>query len=478
MSDYARGKCSQSGRPCHQCHRGKPGRQGPQRLQGLRSQQGQALVLGMALTGVAAIVFLRYFALGQVVAAKARQTHALDAAAYSGALIQARALNMLAYINRASAGHQMAMAHLVTLGSWAEFGATQAGALGRGNPPAYLITMLFGPDHGTAYRAASRATGLKAVAESGGRLARAYAAHDDLVRHVFVATQEAIVASLPEARWAAMQAVLARNYPSYVGRVPADSIGGGPGSDFQLTVGDDNWQGFVRRYKGRSLRPFIQTLSGVYDFLSPRNHTASSPWAVDARCPSLRHQLRRRGTTTLDASGRWQSVDTESFHALRANRWIGCYYREYPMGWGWIPSARDQDLGVDHIENPPDNFSAQDFWRWVKEATNWDIFSGDDNPLANSRAVAGRQRWQGGGLAPYFDTAQSDSALRFSLKLRHPGPQGLTVTTRSSAESFFQRPQRRGDGKRETSNLFHPYWQARLAHYPVSSKADLSRPSP
>src|SRR3546814_2539631 len=99
---------------------------------------------------------------------------ALDAAAYSGALVQARALNMLAYINRAHVGHQLAMAHLVTLGSWASLGGAQASQLKSGNPPGYLIAMLFGPDHGAAYAAASRASGFSGLAMPGAELARAY----------------------------------------------------------------------------------------------------------------------------------------------------------------------------------------------------------------------------------------------------------------------------------------------------------------
>ncbi|MEO6960307.1 MAG: hypothetical protein ABI228_08580, partial [Burkholderiaceae bacterium] len=273
-----------------------------------RGQQGQALVLGLVLTGVVVIVFVRYFAVGQVVAAKARQFHSLDAAAYSGALIQARALNMLAYLNRSQIGHQVAMAHLVTLGSWAAFGGTQARQAGIGNPPAYLIAMLFGPGQGAAYGAARAAAGLDALAQADGQLAHAYAAHDSVVRNLFATVQDSIVAGLPDARWAAMQAVLEQNYSV------SES-----GAGFDLTLGHDNWPGYVQRYSSqRKLRPFIQSVTQLYDFLSPRNHTASNPWAVEARCPHLRHQLRRRGSTTLDANGRWQSVDTESFHALRA----------------------------------------------------------------------------------------------------------------------------------------------------------------
>lgn len=429
-----------------------------------RGQQGQALVLGLLLTGAVVIVFVRYFAVGQVVAAKARQFHSLDAAAYSGALIQARALNMLAYLNRAQIGHQVAMAHLVTLGSWAALGGTQARQVGVGNPPAYLIAMLFGPGQGAAYGAARAAMGLDALAQADGQLAHAYAAHDSVVRNLFMTVQDSIVAGLPDARWATMQAVLEQNYSVLES-----------GAGFDLTLSRDNWPGYVQRYSSqRQLRPFIQSVTQLYDFLSPRNHTASNSWAVDARCPHLRHQLRRRGSTTLDPGGRWQSVDTESFHALRANRWIGCHYREYPMGWGWVPSAPGQNIGSEHVSDPPENFAAQDFWRWVKQATDWDILTGDANPLASSKAVASRQRWRGGALPDYFDVGPdaTGQSLRFTLELKHAGPEGLTITTRSAAETFFQRPEPRSDRRLEGSNLFHPYWQARLA--PTNGPANSS----
>lgn len=436
------------------------------------AQAGQALVFGMLLAGMAILVLVRYFSTSQVAAAKARQLHALDAAAYSGALVQARALNMLAYLNRAQIGHQVAMAHLVTLGSWAAFGGTQARQLGSGNPPAHLIAMMFGPDHGAAYLAARAAGGLDALARTEGDLAHAYAAHDHIVQNVFNSVQQEIVAGLPDVRWAAMQAILAQNYPGRTvagNAAPAQEKSASRDSraneGFDLSVLDDNWPGFLQRYSGQQqLRPFVQEVARLYDFLAPRNHTVGNPWIVDEKCPTLRHELRRRGNTELDAYGRWQSIDTESFHALRSNRWIGCYYREYPMGWGWIPSALNQNVDGPYTDSPPSDFAAQDFWRWVRDATNWDIHSGDANPLANSRAVAGRQRWQGGGLPTYFDVnaQQHGISLKFTVALRHPGPEDLIVSTRSAAETFFERPEPRADGRMETGNLFRPYWQARL----------------
>ena len=253
------------------------------------SQRGQALVLGMLLAGLAALALVRYFGLGQVVGAKARQLHALDAAAYSGALVQARTLNMLAYINRAHVGHQIAMAHLLTLGTWASLGAAQSRQLASGNPPSYLIAMLFGTEHGSAYAAARRASGLDASWRSQGELAQAYAAHDQTVRQLLLVIQDDVVRGLPQARWAAMQNVLSSNYPEF------DAQG------FQFQMLKDGWPGYVRSYSGHeAMRPLVEGVATLFGFLGPRNHTASNSWMVDARCVGQRHQLRRRGTTELD----------------------------------------------------------------------------------------------------------------------------------------------------------------------------------
>lgn len=436
-----------------------------------RAQQGQILVLGMILAGLALIAFTRYFYTGQVVAARVRQVHALDAASYSGALVQARALNTLAYMNRAQIGHHIAMAHLVTLASWAHLSGTEAQQLSRGNPPPHLIGMLFGSDHGAAYMAAAQASGFNALAQPGGELGVAYANHDRVIQQILSGLQQHVVDSVPDARLYAMHAVLAHNLERLPKQTELSDL------DFNLTLHDDQWPGFVQRYAGHSLRPFLLQSAQLYRFLAPRNHTARNAWVVDGRCPSRRHELRRRGTTELDPAGRWQSIDTQSFHALRSNRWIGCYFREYAMGWGWIPSASGQVLDDPHVDDPPENFSSQDFWRWVRESTDWNISSGDSNALANSKASLQRQRWQGGGLRSYIDVRNADASLAgFTAHLTHPGPDGLAITTRSAAETFFDRPVPRKDGRQETANLFRPYWQARLSKKIIPDPPSQVRP--
>lgn len=134
------------------------------------------------------------------------------------------------------------------------------------------------------------------------------------------------------------------------------------------------------------------------------------------------------------------------------------------MGWGWIPTDADARPDADYVSQPPENFSEQDFWRWVQEHTDWNIASGSGNPMANSYAVAAGSRWRGGGLPAYVDTQDaSPQAVGFVAILRRPGPQDLVITTRSAAEAFFDRPQARADARIETANVFRPYWQARLS---------------
>lgn len=419
------------------------------------SQAGQALVLGILLLGIIMLALNALFSTGRLIGVKTRQLHATDAAAYSGALVQARALNMQSYINLAQTGHQMAMAHLVTLGSWAKFSATQGKQASAGNPPAYLIGMMFGSQHLQAYQSARRAQVIANIANSGNELYRAFSEHDKAVHEVLQATSLAVKQSLEKARNNAIEKVIHANYPeTHIQQ------------NLSWKILNDSAPGFSAVFAPNgNYRSLIGQVAGVYGFLGERNDIHKNSWMVNKSCPWMRHELRRKGETMLDESGNWQSIDTQSYHALRSNKWIGCYFREYPMGWGWVPAnAKSIVMDVPHVEDSPDNFSEIDFWRWVQQATKWNIFGGTDNPLANSRAVAASQRWAGGGLPGYVDiaNAKEQPAMKFTLSLTRKDAWGHDFTINSTAKTFFERPQPRTDGRRENANFWHPYWQASL----------------
>ena len=476
-----------------------------------RRARGQALPLVLALGALGALALVLLYNGGRTIGARVRLTHAADAVAYSGALVQARTLNLLAHINRAQVAHQVAMAHLVTLASWLQFGQAEARRAARGNPPAFLIGMFYGPAHGMAYQAARRA---EAGDDALARLATAHAAHDQVVHGILAASTRQLLEGLPAARAQAMQAVLDHNYAE----PPVSGAGDGgtaaaaeaPGADADaprtatatatatargshgvvLRVEKDEWPGFVARYAGHAggaFRPLVGRAAGRYGFLDARDGVAHNPWPVSPRCPLMRHQLRRRGGTSLDARGRWHSVDTQSHHALRSNKYIGCYYREYAMGWGRT-IAQAARAAPEATPAAPEDFSQTPFWRWVRSNTHWDIVNGLTNPLAYAYARQHTVRWPGRGMAAYAEIPQArmQAPAGLAISLRLPAARmpttgaasgvaapsgrfnytGLTgadhLVVRSAAETYFERPVPRADGRGEHATLFRPYWQARL----------------
>lgn len=446
------------------------------------AQRGQALVLGMMLAATVSMALAMLYALGRTVEARARLIHAADAAAYSGALEQARQLNFLAYVNRTQIAHQIAMAHLVTLGASLSFAHTLADQRRRNNPPARLLSTLFGRDIGLAYGAARAAPGAQAA------LMRAYAEHDRVVHQVLEAGAASAVAGLPAARERLMRAVLRENYS--VAGASGRTGSAAPKVDVPtIHLLSDGWPEFLQHRAARpgsALRSAVEQAAGRYGFLGSRDGTRANSATVNAQCPLARHQLRRRGATWLGAGGRWGALDTQSFHSQRFNRWAGCYYREYAMGWGVVsePGSAGPE-GLEYVENPPGDFTSQDFWQWVKRSTTWDLRGGTGNPLANSYAMAQMQPWPGLGLPGYYEvpSARGADPLRFAVvvSVAHDGlgdvdaaapmsgPRGagaalggrLRVT--SAAETYFAGPEPRTDGREQPPTLFLPYWQARLA---------------
>lgn len=439
---------------------------------------GQALVPALALLGLCGIAWAGMYNVGQTAAARTRLTHAADAAAYSAALAQARALNLLAYVNRAQVAHQVAMAHLVTLASWAQFSGTQAQRRAMGNPPAYLIGALFGEKALQGYASA------QATSSMADQFARRHQEHDALVHDTLVQVARRQVGQLPAQRAAMLRAVLQANYPEWGGASDAAS-GAGQAAGPRYRMLDDNWAGFVKAQPGHradGVSQMVRTAAARYAFLRPRDITRRGSWIVHRQCPEKRHEFRRRGTTQMDARGRWSATDTLSYHAVRRNNTIGCYFREYATGWGLAGNVAGTP-----VERAPEDFSQEDFWRWVDKNTAWDIFGGQSNPLAAAYAGMSRVSVAGRGLPDFHEAAsdRTDVPLRLAIAVRQDAAElpvsggassvavagrhrwqalrGGALTVAAAAETFFSRPQAHEDGHDELATLFRPYWQARRA---------------
>jgi hypothetical protein len=95
------------------------------------TQRGQALVLTIVVLLVLCLGLFMLFDTGQVVAKKTQLVNAADAAAYSVAVEQARALNTVAYLNRAEVANQVAIAQIVSWQSYGNYTDSMAGRLSK-----------------------------------------------------------------------------------------------------------------------------------------------------------------------------------------------------------------------------------------------------------------------------------------------------------------------------------------------------------
>jgi hypothetical protein len=450
-------------------------------------QAGQVLPLGLLLSAVVLVAWVLSLNLGRLVHNKASLLRATDAAVYSAAVAQARALNLQAYLNRAQLAQQIAMAHLITMASAERYRATLARQASRFNPPASLIGMLFGPQYAAAYVAA-KAGGLGdqvALAQ----LSMAFHRHDEVIHRVIEQVRGEQIKRLSSHRQHVLEQVLVKNVgasgSSLTGTTLAEL-----GLEASITV--DDLPGFISRFSSAEAvwQALLKRVSKQYGFLNDRHHTTRNVWAVNLRCPHKRHELRRKGSTRLGANGVWSAQDHQSFHALRYNRVIGCYQREYPMGWALVnsaPSSRAQPNAQRANETEPQNFAKEAFWRWVNQQPKggWNIFSGGDNHLARRWASSSEIRWTTQGMPSFTAlTSKHKNSIRLAIAVKQQGRQiqrgneleekrfggrftlgpperAHALFAEAAAQADFAPPQTNGNAS-APPNLFQPFWRARL----------------
>jgi hypothetical protein len=173
---------------------------------------------------------------------------------------------------------------------------------------------------------------------------------------------------------------------------------------------------------------------------------------------------------TLARDGVWSSDENQSFHNVRFNRVIGCYYREYPMGWATIGTRSNGSDVQGSFDEPMQTFKGKPFWKWAGERawSGWNIFGGTRNPLAerwaNQAPVVWRARQQARytRLSPARDSASAQLVIEVVQRwLDYP-----SLSSSSAAEAYFLDPSSGKKGRAEAPSLFKPFWLARLIRVP------------
>lgn len=428
-------------------------------------QSGQTLVLGVGLLALGVLAWLLMVQVGGWVHNKSSLHRATDAAAYSAALLYARALNLHAYLNRTQLAHQVAQLHLFSLASAERFRSRLARQASIRNPPAPLLGFRFGMHYAGAYMAARQ--GGQSDTSMRNALHKAFEQHEQLIH-----------ASLHHIRQSRMNtsAEISRGLDNTLvmnlGRSGSDNRGESLAAlGVRYRILRDDTENFIisRPTTEHDWFDMLQMVRARYRYLDDRRVVARSFNGINFRCPWMQHQLRRRGSLKITREGIWEGEETQSFHNLRFNRYVGCYYREYPMGWAKLATHPKGSSGLEILDEPMQSFKGKPFWKWASERawTGWNLFGGTRNPLAQRWAEQAPLVWRVRQHAQYSrlnPTAQSASAV-ISLEVDQKWRDFPRMGSAAAAEAYFLNP---ATNRRlpPTPGLFQPFWLARLVPVP------------
>lgn len=460
-------------------------------------QGGQVLPLGLVLLLFGVLISLALFNTGQLASEKVRITNAADAAAYSGLLWQARALNFQAYTNRAMVANQVSIAQAVSLRSWAQYGR-----IGSNNMNAVLGSLPFVGPVSNAFKTAveASATVIEPVAE-----AMLFTA--DAVNGALSAGQEIMYRAGALATPEVMRNIAKANDPNFQ-VASAFTVSG-------LMQNGTQWRDFTDRY-GTGSDAMVSRAQMINDsrdgFSRSRDWDLLPFWFFST--PLTRHNVIRRGETRLiyvepvetedsqgnrsSSAGHWEWKAKDSV-SLQTKVWriLGTKRIEVPIGWAQSyanndPTTESSIEPCEAVEEnvwPPDDGCPK--WlgmnKLAEQLASEGIAGLGGNPSNTSSINLSRFY---NGLRPFRDLAgfpDQKKDPRLELRVEVFTDKGNTPTTESGplatrkplnlavntakneiaavakGELYFKRPELRTTGGYvEYANGYNPFWDVRL----------------
>jgi len=406
------------------------------------------MVLFLGFAAAMAGMMLVVFNSGQVTNAKMRAINAADAAAYSGALWEARSLNFQAYMNRAMVVNEVTIAQSVSLRSWTAYLArfvTNVNTVAR-----------FIPYVGTATTAVKQVI---TVVDNG--VQRVLPPFDILLRAVNLAEHSAQIGLYTPG------SLIAQGLASDVAIRNGATVS--TGGNALMLLNASKWLNLTKRYEGNDrTRIRTVTLDSRDGFTQARDKKWDDPTGVV-------FELRKQGGTDLLDYDSWKGLDSSQ---LRTVKIFGKWRGKASLGWGGAQSYSRNRIDIGRHGN-------------INEWGDWDgrLAQGVAN---NAGAKNVRIPFQG-----YFDVrdtiSHADLVLPFSVEVfvdksripnastalnaqtmlidgtrleqdpRYAADQGVYALAEACVR--FVRPygSDRADGAQELPSLFNPYWTASLA---------------
>ena len=495
-------------------------------------QRGQALILAIIALLVLCIGVIVVFNTGQATSKKVQLVNAADAAAYSAAVQQARAYNLIAYMNRASVANEVAVAQMVSWYSWMNFtlrgtdnfkDAVQAIAI-------IFDVSIVGSEVGVALQDVVSALnelktvvktirdGMQAAFSAGmtaiGAINKAYSLASYAIAKVDSQESLKLVPEIVKRNTAGEATIGARGYALLEeGALQAMSYS----NQYQIPVSSGG--AAAQRYGADR---YANVVMEARDGFSRKRSDGIGP-------------LHKRGGTDLVNYRNWVGTDT-------LNVKVGWLFLDVPMAWGGAAAVTGTPKSFWSIASP--GFGNGRGWdsQYELDPGHYDRYSGGiDNGEAgkmvlSSPAMDGTDKaWlkdyapdTDPGLQPYVDIKDNKATVPYEVdgegasaagvkaldvgpiftvlveqpmktvrtSTHVPGIGGQDsssafyvpdkavaddMTALSSAQVYFDRP--RGFGlfdsvtspsSRELGNLFSPYWQARLVDTPCTVRQEVA----
>lgn len=388
---------------------------------------------------------------GQMVVEKMRLTNAADAAAYSAGIVQARALNYDAYINRAVVANEIAVAQALTIASWSDYFSDLSCNLS----PLDSAVSNTAPAPGNQEEADR--LGLLAAFAAGNTWAAMWTSNA-VCEGVVNATQtvNTLVGPVATVFGVAAQALAATQHLLHAGLSAPTVAMSSDAAQRVVSDMDPNMRADVLVSSLTELHSFVRAYADddrdrLMDVVhrSRDPFTARRAWTIGMPATG---QMRRTGGTYLADPDSWVATDSlvheqvsrrlrsstttiatgDVALSLQGQPRSESTLQTYSFGGGFagLPAVHDlSDLSVSEDAYGP----------------RFGVSVLVSKPLSATLTSGGAAQARPSGRLAAFNA---------------PGARDR-VTALSRAEVLFERPPR-ADGRREYASLYQPYWQVRL----------------
>ena len=448
---------------------------------------GQALVFFVVTVLACLLVGIGVFNVGQTVSEKMRVTNTADAAAYSGAVWEARTLNFQAYVNRAMVANEVAIGQAVSIVSWVSYVQSVSQNL---NNYLFWVPYLGG------VLAKINDVLIKIVDALDVYVPIFIQGVDFLVNQILAPSQGVAHAAAIAAVPGVVSEVVKANDPdSYVTNL----------SQGFMVAHLIKWNGLTKTYSGMDRERFKQvTMDSRDGFTRERNWKLTLPWIpVDAPgdqiFPVFITSAKKRGGTDLVGLDEWRGVDTLGDHygywgkCSAGKISLPCWKSDYEARFGYgAAQVFDSQAGASGDtgfhgnapgENPRTYSQAMDGIDNLTEKGVGNVYSGlpkyrdiadltDKNPTLRLPVEVAK-----GSASARTSGNAGIGASRLQLNDCYAGKE---ISKLAEAEVYFKHPDTyAGYGSQfsrpeEIGSLFNPYWQARLIQ-PSATEKSLAR---